>query len=77
VEKNYYNAASIERVLVAFERRYGLTSEEFFAKHLDDAPLVDMPGFHRHAWASFYRDFRRLSGGPFTENAERLLAQPA
>jgi hypothetical protein len=77
MEKHYYNAASLERVLLWFERRYELASDEFFAMHRDDAPLENVPAFHRHAWASFYRDFRRLSGDPFAEHAERLLAQPA
>jgi hypothetical protein len=75
MEKNYYNAASLERVLLFFERRYGLSSDEFFEKHLADEPPVErVPGFHRHAWASFYRDFRRLSGRSFAEHAEGVLA---
>jgi hypothetical protein len=78
VEKNYYSAASLERVLLSFERRYGLASDEFYARHLDDGPLDELTGFHRHAWASFYRDYRRLRGdGSFADNAERLIAQPA
>ena len=78
MEKHYYDAASLERVLLAFERRYELPSDEFFARHREDRSLEFVPGFHRHLWASIYRDFRRLSGGhSFAENAERLLAQPA
>jgi hypothetical protein len=78
VEKHYYNAASLERVLLSFERRYALSSDEFYAEHRQGALLPAVPAFHRHAWASFYRDFRRLSEGrSFAENAERVLALPA
>jgi hypothetical protein len=72
MKKNLYDAGSLERVLVSFEERYGMTSADFYALHRSDVSL-DMPGFHRHAWASFYREVRRLRGDDFAENAERLL----
>lgn len=74
MEKRYYTAASLERVLVSFERKYGLSSDEVFQAHRSGADLPDIPGFHRHVWVSFYRDVRRLRGGDdFATDAERVL----
>lgn len=74
VEKRYYNAASIERVLRAFERGYGLTSAEFYRSHAGDgSAITQVPSFHRQAWAGFYRTWLRLSGSGFAERAEREL----
>jgi hypothetical protein len=74
MEKHYYNAASLERVLLALERRYGRSSAEVYDAHLAGDPLAELSGFARHCWISFYRDYRRLSEAGFAENAERLLA---
>jgi hypothetical protein len=72
VERRYYDASSLESVLGAFEERYGLTSEAFYEAHVAGEPLDEISGFHRHAWASFYRNVRRLRGD-FAAHAERLL----
>ena len=74
MEKVYYNAASLERVLLAFERSYGRSSAEVFEAHAAGDPLSDIPSFQRHVWISFYRDHRRLCEAGFAESAERLLA---
>jgi hypothetical protein len=74
MEKRYYDAASIERTLRVFERKYGLSSEEFFEAHVaDDERVAEMPGWHRQPWASFYRTWLRLSGGGFAAQAAREL----
>lgn len=74
MEKHYYNAASIERVLRSFERGYGLSSDDFYRGHIADSPEVEsVPSMHRQAWAGFYRTWLRLSGSGFAERAEREL----
>jgi hypothetical protein len=77
MQKRYYNAASLERSLGAFERLYGMSSDEFYKAHSapgDDSPLLkDVPRFERHVWASFYRELRRLNGEDFAERVEREL----
>lgn len=74
MEKRTYNAASLERVLLSFERRYGMSSADFSQRHRAEEALPGIPGFHRHVWASFYRDVRRLRGDEFVEHAEHVLA---
>jgi hypothetical protein len=73
MERNHYDAESLERVLARFEERYALTSRDFYAALVDGEELPPMPGFHRHVWASFYRDVERLRAG-FARRAEDLLA---
>jgi hypothetical protein len=72
VNKRYYNAESIRRVLASFENRWGMRSEEFYEAHVADAELPRMPGFHRHVWASLYRDYRRLSERTFSSHTNTL-----
>ena len=74
MERNSYNAASLERLLAWFERTYELSSEDFYTAYLANEVPSRVSGFHRHVWASFYRDVRRMSGGAFAEHAERVLA---
>lgn len=74
MDKHYYNAASVERTLRAFERRYGMSSDEFFRAHVaDDERVAAVPASHRQPWAGFYRTWLRMSGGGFAARAEREL----
>jgi hypothetical protein len=73
MEKLYYDAESLERVLAALERQHGMSSAEFHTRHTAGEHL-EIPRFTTHVWASFYRDVRRLRGDGFAETAERLLA---
>jgi hypothetical protein len=74
MEKRFYNAASIERVLQNFERGYSIPSAEFYAEHEVDGPRVQSVAvFHRQAWAGFYRTWLRLSGSDFASRVEREL----
>ncbi len=74
MERNYYDANSLGRVLVSFEERYGMSSDAFYEAHLADERLEHVSGFHRHTWASFYRDVLRMRGDGFAAHAERVLA---
>lgn len=73
MEKRYYNATSIERTLRAFERGYGMTSEDFLRAHVAGEELPQVSAWHRQAWAGFYRTWLRMSGGGFASRAEREL----
>ena len=71
--RNVYSAASLERVLGLFEERYGMTTPDFYEALVAGESFEDIPRFHRHVWASFYRDVRRMRGDDFAERAERTL----
>jgi hypothetical protein len=75
MERNVYSAASLERVLASFEEHYGMSSDDFYAAHVARSAAVShISRFHRHTWASFYRDVRRLRGDEFAERVEETLA---
>lgn len=75
VEKRYYSADSLRSALDSFEQHYELDSETFYAAHYagDEAVAGHVSPFLRHSWASFYRDWRRLSGDDFAASVEREL----
>jgi hypothetical protein len=74
MDKFYYDAASLERVLLAFERHYEMSSAEFYERYSSGEELPAISHFNQHAWASFYRDVTRLAGGDFAAGAKRVLA---
>jgi hypothetical protein len=73
--KHVYTAASLEHVLGLFEERFGLSTLEFYEAYESGnvERFEHIPRFHRHVWASFYRDVRRMRGDDFAESAERTL----
>lgn len=75
VEKHFYDAASLERTLRAFEGGYGLSSADFYRGHVaNEATVIDrMSGMHRQAWAGFYCEWQRMSGSSFADRVEREL----
>jgi hypothetical protein len=74
MERRYYTASSLEHALRVFESRFGMSSADFYAAHLDNSEqLASMPRRFRNLWASLYRDWRRLSGEDFAEHVEREL----
>jgi hypothetical protein len=74
VKKSAYNAASLERVLRAFEERYGFSSAAFYRAHLENGDLVaEMTGSHRQAWAGFYVEWQSFDDSAFAERTEREL----
>jgi len=77
MDKTYYSAESLRRALGFFEERYGMSSSDFYAAYVDyDESCMagrGISGFHRHSWASFYRDWRRMSGEDFAATVEREL----
>jgi hypothetical protein len=54
---------------------YGLTWADFYALAERGQVPPNTDGFHRHTWASFYRDVRRLRVDDFADHAERVLAR--
>lgn len=69
-----YNAASLEQVVRLLEERYELSSPDFHVRLAAGTLPAEIPFFHRHIWASFSRDIRRMRGDGFAERAERVLA---
>jgi hypothetical protein len=74
-KRRYYDAASLRAVLDSFEERFGMTSEVFYAAHLvgDDQKLHRVGRWLRHSWASFYREWGRLSGADLVSHVCREL----
>jgi hypothetical protein len=74
MERLLHDSGDVAEMLVLFERRFGMSSDEFYERHLADEPL-DMARFERHVWASFYRDSLRVgfAEGSFAARAERAL----
>ena len=80
MEKRYITAPDVERILLAFERRYGLSSPRFYEAHCaDDASVDSVPPRRRWLWASMYRTHERLmGGGALADRIERdLEPEPA
>lgn len=75
MEKRYYTADSLRRSLDAFEERFGMSSDEFFAAYAvyDISRMEGISPFLRHSWASLYRDWQRLSGDDFAASVKREL----
>ena len=71
MDKRYYGAAGLHATLDHLESTHGISSEDFYSKYLDDTLPRSISGFHRHVWASFYRDAKRLEGADFSESAPR------
>jgi hypothetical protein len=76
VDKCYYDASSLDRTLVALERRYGMPSREFYELHVAGELSAEISNFDRHVWASFYRDLCRMRGDDPCHVAEYVL-EPA
>jgi hypothetical protein len=74
MDRIYYDAASLERVLLAFERHHEMSSAEFYERYSSGEELPAISLFNQHAWASFYRDVIRLTGGDFAASAKHVLA---
>ncbi len=71
---DYYDLASLSKALGLMEERYGLSSDDFYEAHKIDGPAVaEIPGFHRHLWASLYLDVRRMNGSEFVAGVARTL----
>lgn len=56
-----YNAESLSQGLREFEIAFGMTSAEFYERHLALDPEMPIPRYERHVWASFYEDVQRLA----------------
>ncbi len=65
VQTGTYNAASLEDALLVLQRHYRLDSAEFFRAYRVGSDEIDhIPGRARHEWASFYAEWRELTGAP-------------
>jgi hypothetical protein len=60
MQKLYYNAESLDRGIREFEREYGMSTEEFYARYMAGEELP-VPRFNQHAWAAFRDDIQRLT----------------
>ena len=74
MEKRFYSAGSIERILRSFERGYSLPSADFYDQHVHGGPCIErIPSMHRQAWAGFYSTWLRMSDSGFAARVEREL----
>jgi hypothetical protein len=73
MERKYYNSASLERSLLLLERRWGISSHDFYELCINEERVEGMPRFTRSLWASLHRDFCRMRGDSFSVAVERAL----
>lgn len=60
MEKRYYTAATLEAELLAFEGRFGLSTEHFYAAKMQDQPVDGIDPFDSFVWAQTYRAACRM-----------------
>jgi hypothetical protein len=66
VRKLYYNAESLDRGIREFEREYGMSTEEFYARYTAGEELP-IPRFNQYSWAAFRDAIDRLTDGAGVE----------
>ncbi len=74
MQKLYYDAESLDRAIREFEREYGMSTEEFYARYTAGEEL-EIPCVNQHAWAAFRDAIDRLTAGAGVERqpvAERV-----
>jgi hypothetical protein len=62
MDKHQYSARSLDNAVREFEREYGMTTEDFYARWVDGTSM-EIPRFEQHVWASFHEDILRLTDG--------------
>ena len=75
IEKRYYDAQSLKSIIDSFEKRFEIDSAVFYEAHYadDESVVGGIPAFHRHSWASFYREWRQMSSDGFAATVKREL----
>ena len=58
--RHYYNADSLRGELLAFEKRYGLSSADFYERHAQGNTPEVVTLFDRVVWSDTYREACRL-----------------
>ena len=71
MERQFYNAASLERVVGDMEREYGLSSEDFLEAR-NRGVVLPIPGFRQSVWASCYTELCEKRGGASSLLADAL-----
>ena len=73
----YYNAATLRQELLAFEKRYGLSSADFYAAHRRGETPNTVSQFDRVVWADTYGESCRLAARVEPARSRRIVLQPA
>jgi hypothetical protein len=63
MDKQYYNAESLDGAIQEFEREYCVASGDVYTAYMAGEAIEGIPHFTQHAWASFYEDVLRLTDG--------------
>lgn len=58
-----YTLEDLERRVAEYEDEYGLPSDTLLAMHENDRAPIDLPGFDRHVWLSYYREILESRNG--------------
>lgn len=56
LDRQYYTMEDLERRVAEYEDEYGLPSDALLGLHRNDLAPLDLPGFERHVWLSYYRE---------------------
>ncbi|MGO9819662.1 MAG: hypothetical protein ACLPTJ_03280 [Solirubrobacteraceae bacterium] len=60
IERHYYSAESLRDELRTFEERYGLSSADFYKRHVNSEAPRSVTPFDRVVWSDTYREVCRL-----------------
>lgn len=69
VERSYYTAADLRQELEDFERRYGMSSADFYDAYARRSVPASVVSFDRVVWADTYREACRMSIRPVPAGA--------
>jgi hypothetical protein len=75
MEKRVITIETVDATLRSYERRFGLSTDEFYEAHYIDGDrrVAHMPRRHRSRWASMARTRDRMAGGGSV--AERITRE--
>lgn len=62
IERQYYNTTTLEKTLAVYEAHFGLSSDAFYEAYREGETMGGLSSYQAHMWASFYREYHRLTG---------------
>lgn len=71
IGKSFYSVRTLRQELRSFERRYGMSSRDFFDAYLANAVPDEIKRFDRIVWADLYRETDRLAQATPQRRARR------
>jgi pyrroloquinoline quinone (PQQ) biosynthesis protein C len=76
MDRSYYSAGSIRAGLASMERRYKMSSAEFYRRYQNDELSCELvPRYAANLWAGLYEELKAAGDdSALAEQVDRLLA---